>query len=155
MKANPFEDKEKKRGVGQPKKIPSGETLYTWFEQYKKSNDNNPVTKMDFKGKDADMVIYEIDRPLSWLNFKVWLYKNQGVGMSTVDDYKANKDNVYDAYSGIIRVIDAEIFGNQYDGAAAGVYQQNIVARRLGLADKSDVKADLTIKETRIGFKNK
>jgi len=146
----PFEDK---KGVGQPKKIPNSETLYEWFEGYKHWSSENPVTKMDFKGKDADEVTYEIDRPLSWMNFKVWLYKNHSVGFSTVEDYKANKDDVYAEYSEIIRVIDAEIFGQQYDGAASGVYQQNIVARRLGLVEKSENKTELTVKETKIGFK--
>lgn len=145
--------KDEKKGAGQPKKIPDAQTLYDWFEKYKIWNEQNPVTKMDFKGKDADEVTYKIDRPLSWLSFYVWIYKNKGIGISTVEGYKANKNNVYAEYSSIIRVIDAEIFTQQYDGAASGVYQQNIVARKLGLADKSDNKTEVTIKKTRIGFK--
>lgn len=141
-----------KKGVGQPKKIPDSETLYEWFEAYLVANELNPVTKMDFKGKDADEVTYKVERPLSWVNFKVWLYKNKSVGFSTMEDYKANKDEVYAAYSEIIRVIDGIIYGQQYDGAAAGLYQQNIIARRLGLADKAETKTEITVKETRIGF---
>lgn len=138
--------------AGQPKKIPDSETLYKWFEDYKTWSELNPVTKMDFKGKDADEVTYKIERPLSWLNFKVWLYKNKDIGFTTVEDYKANKDDVYAEYSNIIRVIGGEIFTQQYDGAATGVYQQNIVARKLGLADKAESKVDVTVKETKIGF---
>lgn len=138
------------RGVGQPKKVPDSETLYKWFEDYKLWSELNPVTKMDFKGKDADEVTYKLERPLTWIGFSVWLYKNRGV--SNIDEYKANKDKVYAEYSSIIRVISDEIYQQQYDGAATGVYQQNIVARKLGLADKAETKTELTIKETRIGF---
>lgn len=141
-----------KKKRGKPKKIKTPEDLWTWFEKYRAYNAKNPVLKMDFKGKDADKVNYEIERPLSWGNFKVWLYLNESVGFSTMEDYKANKDNVYDAYSEIIRVISEIIFSQQYDGACAGVYNHNIIARKLGLADKVESKTELTIKKTKIGF---
>ncbi len=141
--------------AGQPKRIPDSETLWSWFEEYLFWNEQHPVEKMDFKGRDADEVTYKIERPLSWVNFKTYLYKNHGIGFSTMEDYKANKNDVYAEYSEIIRVIDGIIFGQQYDGAATGVYQQNIVARRLGLSDKTDAKVDLTVKKTMIGFKPK
>jgi hypothetical protein len=139
-----------KRGVGQPKKIPDSETLYNWFEAYKFWTDSNPISKMDFKGKDADEVTYKLERPLTWVGFGVWLYKNKTV--SNLDEYKANKDDVYAQYSSILRVIGAEIYQNQYDGAVVGTFNQSIVARKLGLAEKSEVKTDVTIVETRIGF---
>ncbi|MCK4500623.1 hypothetical protein KAU11_08995 [Candidatus Babeliales bacterium] len=141
---------ENKSNLGQPKKIPDAETLYSWFEVYKKWRKDNPFKKMDFKGKDADKVTYELERPLTWVGFSVWLYKNKTV--SNIDEYKANKDNVYKDYSSILRVIGEEIYQHQYDGATVGIFQQNIIARKLGLTEKSEVKSDITIKETRIGF---
>lgn len=141
-----------KKKVGQPKKIATPEIFYKYFEEYKNHSYNNPVEKMDFKGKDADKVTYKITRPLSWLSFRVWLYKNKSISFTTVDNYQYNKDEGYNEYVGIIRVIDGEIFTQQYDGAAAGVYQQNIIARRLGLVEKAETKTEVTIKETKIGF---
>lgn len=147
----PFEDKKNKGG--KPRAIKSPDELYEWFEKYKAENAKNPVTKMDFKGKDADQVFYEIERPLSWSAFFVWVWKNKGIGISTVESYKLNEDGAYPEYRSIVRVIAAEIFNQQYDGATSGVYQQNIVARRLGLVEKSENKTELTVKETAIGFK--
>lgn len=146
---------DEKRGVGQPKKIPDADTLAEWFELYKAWNENNPIEKMDFKGKDADQVTYKLKRPLTWVGFKVWLKKNKNVGGSTLDDYKTNKDDVYAAYSGILRDIGDEIYQDQYDGAAVGTFNQSIVARKLGLAEKTENKHDVTVKETRIGFIDK
>ena len=136
--------------AGQPKKIPDAETLYKWFEAYKRWSKKNPMKKMDFKGKDAEQVTYKLERPLTWVGFGVWLWKNKTV--SNIDEYKANKDDVYAAYSSILRTIGGEIYQHQYDGASVGIFQQNIVARKLGLTEKSETKTEVTLKETRIGF---
>lgn len=139
-----------KRGVGQPKKIPDAETLYKWFELYKAWSESNPIKKMDFKGKDADEVTYKLERPLTWTGFKVWLYKNHGV--TNLDEYKANKDDVYAAYSSILRTIGDEIYDHQYNGATVGTFSPVIIARALGLVDKTETKNEVTIKESKIGF---
>jgi hypothetical protein len=139
-----------KKGVGQPKKIPDALTLYSWFEEYKIANESNSIQKMDFKGKDADQVIYELERPLSWMGFSVWLYKNKTV--SNIDEYKANKNKVYQEYSSILRVIGDEIYQNQFDGATVGIFQHSIIARKLGLTEKVETKTEVTIKQTKVGF---
>lgn len=136
--------------AGRPKKIKDSSTLYKWFEQYKNYSVNNPIQKMDFKGRDADTVHYELERPLTWTGFKVWLYKNHKI--TNLDEYKANKNNVYSEYSSILSVIGDEIYQHQFDGACVGVFQYGIIARKLGLSEKTENKNETIIKETRIGF---
>lgn len=136
--------------AGRPKKIKDAQTLYGWFEKYKFEVKMNPIEKMDFKGREADTVKYKLERPLSWVGFKVWLFKNYQI--TNLDEYKANKDNVYDEYSSILGVIGDEIFQHQYEGACVGIFNQGIVARKLGLSEKTENKTDVIIKETKIGF---
>ena len=55
-----------------------------------------------------------------------------------MDDYKANTNNAYTEFSYIIHTIDMEIKDDKMSGAIAGIYQHNIIARDLGLIDKSE-----------------
>ena len=138
--------------AGRPKKIKDEATLYKWFEQYREYSNNNPILKMDFKGRNADKVFYELERPLTWTAFKTWLHHNHGI--TNIDQYKANKNNVYAEYSSILEVIGAEIFEHQYAGACVGIFNQGIIARKLGLAEKTENKTEVNLKETKIGFSN-
>jgi len=136
--------------AGRPKKIKDSDTLYNWFEQYKEYSNNNPIQKMDFKGRDADIVYYKLERPLTWTGFKAWLYQNHQI--TNLDEYKANKNNVYNEYSSILRVIGDIIYQHQFDGACVGVFKYGIIARKLGLSEKTEIKNELIIQKTKIGF---
>ena len=62
-----------------------------------------------------------------------------------LDDYKANKDDRYSGYADIIHVIDREIYEDKITGAVAGVFNANIIARDLGLAEKQEIKGNVNI----------
>jgi len=49
----------------------------------------------------------------------------------------------------VIRAINAIMYTNKFDGASCGLYNANIIARDLGLADKKDVKnsGEVSIKQ--------
>jgi hypothetical protein len=57
-----------------------------------------------------------------------------------LSDYEENKNNSYTQYLPIIRVIKKIIETNQFDGATVGIFNQNIIARKLGLVEKTDNK---------------
>lgn len=125
--------------IGRPKNIKSPEQLWQLFLEYKKWAKATPYQKQDFVGKDAYEVIRKLERPLTWIRFEVYCFE-RGI-VYDLGDYEKNKDGGYTAYSPIIRVIKAIIEADQFEGASVGIYQHNIIARKLGLADKQEARA--------------
>lgn len=56
----------------------------------------------------------------------------------TFKNYTSNKDS-YKDFFGIAMRIKSIIESNQFEGATVGAYNPNIIARKLGLVDKTDV----------------
>jgi len=111
-----------KRKVGRPKAIESPEKMLEYFKKYCVDTKNDPILKTDFKGKDAEKVHYDLEKPLTWIGFDVWLFKNDIV--AHCEDYRQNKDDRYKEFAGVIRTIGQVI----------------------------ETKSEVTIKETKIGF---
>ena len=140
-----------KRKVGRPKGIETPEKMLEYFERYCVDTKNDPIRKMDFKGKDAEKVFYDLEKPLTWIGFDVWLFKNLGL-LAGIEHYRTNPDNRYDEFIGVIRTIGQIILDDQVNGAMTGTLKENLVARLNGFADKTETKSEVTIKETKIGF---
>lgn len=126
--------------MGRPKLIETPELLMQLFLDYIKDTKSKPYLKHDFVGKDADEVNRKLERPLTWVGFECYLYE-QGI-VSQLTHYEQNLENSYTEYLPIITHIKKFIEKDQFEGATAGVFNPNIVARKLGLADKQEVKVD-------------
>jgi hypothetical protein len=100
-----------------------------------------PYLKHDFVGKDGDSVNRRLERPLTWVGFECYLYDNKII--CNLSSYEANADNSYKDYLPIITRIKRFIEKDQFEGATAGIFNANIIARKLGLADKQDIKLDV------------
>jgi len=124
--------------VGRPKNIESPEQLWKLFRQYRTYAKANPYEKQDFVGKDADEVTRRLERPLSWVGFEEYLFERMII--SDLGDYERNKEKRYSEFTTIIRAIKVYIERDQFEGAAVGVYKENIIARKLGLADKQEAR---------------
>lgn len=124
--------------MGKPKYIETPEKLWELYNQYKEWTKENPILKQDFVGKDADEVYRRLERPLSFEGFEVYL-REQDV-ICDLGDYDRNKDGRYQDYATIIRACKKDIEVNQFNGATVGIFQQNIIARKLGLVDKKEVE---------------
>lgn len=111
--------------------------LYELFEQYVSDCKENPRKETFWNNRESKQCSIDKEKPLTWDGFEVWLRKNKI--LSKLDDYKANKDGRYAEYADIIRAIDKEIYVDKYEGASVGIYQHNIIARDLGLSEKSEV----------------
>lgn len=70
------------------------------------------------------------------------LYAN--ICENTFRNYQNDKD-----FLRVTKEIEQIIYNNKFEGAASGLFNANIIARDLGLADKKevDVKAEITSKE--------
>lgn len=77
-------------------------------------------------------------RPYTWAGFEDYL--NEQGYITTLKDYKSNRDNLYNDYVPVIDAIRETMFAQKFEGAASGAFNANIIARDLGLADKSEVK---------------
>ena len=133
-----MEQESEKRPVGRPKNIESPEQLWLLFRQYKTWAKENPYLRQDFVGKNAREVERELERPLTFIGFEVYLMERMII--NDLADYERNKDGRYGEYANIIRAIKAYIEQDQFEGAAVGVYKENIIARKLGLADKQEAR---------------
>lgn len=122
------------------KYIETPERLLELFQEYVIDAKSKPYLKHDFVGKDADEVRRELERPLTWVGFECYLFE-QGI-IGDLSSYEQNRDNSYTAYLPIIRVCKQFILRDQFEGSSAGIYNSNIMARHLGLADKQEVKVD-------------
>ncbi len=122
------------------KNISTPAQLYKYFQQYVKDCKKNPKQENFYSTKRDKQISITRERPLLWEGFDVWLRKNEI--LSRLSDYKANKEGRYSEYAYIIHTIEGEIWEDQYTGASVGIYQHNIIARKLGLVDKQDITSD-------------
>lgn len=129
------------------KNIKPPKQLYTYFEQYKKYTKKNSKKEYMFIPSMKKEIGVTREIPYTWNGFDIWLRKNKII--AKLEDYKANRDDRYSDYVDIIHAIGVEIYEDKYVGATAGVFNANIIARDLGLSDKTDNTNTNTIK-----FKN-
>lgn len=63
-----------------------------------------------------------------------------GIGRRTWDDYRARPE-----FKDVCEIAEDIMFDQKFAGAAAGLFNANIIARDLGLSDKSEVDGTMTI----------
>jgi hypothetical protein len=130
------------------KNVETPEAMAELFLEYSKYQKDSPKFENIVHQKTGDIIPVPREVPLTWNGFEIWLSDN-GI-LEKLDDYKANKDSRYSAYADIITRIGKIIYQDKYNGAAAGIFNPNIIARDLGLADKKEVDK----KTTKITFKD-
>lgn len=133
-----MEEDNKPNPVGRPKNIESPEQLWLLFRKYKDWAKANPRTKQDFVGKDGDEITRKLERPLAWVGFEAYLLERMII--SDLGDYERNKEGRYGEFTTIIRAIKIYIEQDQFEGATVGIYKENIISRKLGLADKQEAR---------------
>ena len=125
--------------VGAPKKIPTPDILWDLACKYFQMVDEMPHVHLDFiKGGDQAGTIIGLDRiqPYTWAGFEDYLAENDIV--AKLDDYISNKDGRYSEFTAIITRIRGVMYDQKFRGAAVGAFKENIIARDLGLTDKTE-----------------
>ena len=126
------------------KYIKTPERLWELFLMYRGWAKSNPYLVKDWVGGVAKEVIREKERPLTFIGFECYLAEEGTI--QDLDQYLSNRDGRYEAYVGIITRIKKTIEAEQFEGASAGMYNANIIARKLGLTEKTDNKNENTNK---------
>jgi hypothetical protein len=124
--------------MGRPKAFKTPEDLWKAYLEYKEDILANPIKVTRWVGKDAHEREEIHYKPPTWKGFEAFLHRAGYI--YDLDDYRRNVGRGYDNYQGIIRAIGAEMFDRKFSGAAVGIYQHNIIARELGLADVQEVQ---------------
>ena len=115
---------------GRSHAIATPEELQHNFDEYCTWIEENPLIEVDFKGKDATHVNIPKMRPFTKEGFAL------ACGLSGWDVIESWKKR--EGFMEVITRIDKYIYNQKFEGAAAGFLNPNIIARDLGLADKTD-----------------
>lgn len=118
---------------GKPKSIRTPEKLLELWHSFLDWIEENPRYVNTISKGEVIKVAHK--RPLTWSRFDTWLY-NKGI-IHDLEDYRLNRDGRYGDYGGVITRINRQMYADKFEGAAVGAFNANIIARDLGLADKS------------------
>lgn len=132
---------EGRKRIGKPKAIKTPQKLWELACEYFQSVDENPGYRKDFiKGGEKAGAIVSIEniRPYTWEGLENFLHERKII--TNLDDYRQNTDGRYSSYAGIIRLIGKIIYDRNFSGAAMNLLNSNLIARQLGLAEKSQIK---------------
>lgn len=117
------------------KYIESPEKMWEYFTQFVEHEKSNPMYKKEYVGKDGNEVDTALQVPITFEGFECWLW-DKGVIQAGLGDYASNKDNRYDEYATIITRIRQNCFSQNFKGAAVGLFNANIIAKKLGLKEQ-------------------
>lgn len=132
--------------AGKPKSF-TPESLELAWQQYFAWCDDNPWYKTE-QTKGGQLIRIPISRPYTEEGFCAF----HDLGINYIKQLWASiKDKVDDEskqYSSVITRARAKCYAQKLEGAAVGAFNSNIVARYLGLSDKteSEVKQDIRVK---------
>lgn len=92
----------------------------------------NPIIKVDWVGGMAKRINRPIERPFTITGLCIFLHVNTKY-------FNELKERASEDYAEVITRIEETIYSQKFSGAAAGIFNPNIIARDLGLVDKTDV----------------
>jgi hypothetical protein len=90
--------------------------------------------KVEYVGKDGEMVNTPLQVPITFEGFECYLADRDII--QDLGDYASNKDNNYSEFSTIITHIRKHCFVQNYKGASVGLFNANLIAKKLGLISK-------------------
>lgn len=119
--------------AGRPRIFQSPDELWEKAMEYFDWCDNNPLLSYEWNGKDPVKCELEKMRAYTWTGLYTFL------NITTLDWYKEREE-----FLPIIKRIQNILYTQKFEGAAAGLLNPNIIARDLGLADKSNIESHTT-----------
>jgi hypothetical protein len=117
------------------KYIETPEILWELFLEYVLFERSNPMFRVDYVGKDGRVENTPLETPITFEGFECYLADKKVI--NDLGDYASNKGGAYEAYSTIITRIQKNCFVHNFKGASVGLFNPNIIAKKLGLVEKT------------------
>ena len=124
-----FEEKFVRKN-GRPRKYETPEQMGEDIAAYFRWARENPLYEAKYVGKDADEVALPRPRPFTITG----MHLHMGISYDCWLDYKRNREG----FSSVMIAAENMCRTQKFDGAAAGFFNANIIARDLGLADRQE-----------------
>lgn len=122
-----------KTKVGQPRRFASPSQMWDMACAYFEWCNQNPMFEEKAFHSQGTITKTKLFKPQAFTLQGMWSHMT--IGKSTWYDYK-NKSE----YSEVIEQIEQVIYQQKFSGAAVDLFNPNIIARDLGLADKKEVE---------------
>ena len=111
------------------------EECYKYFEY----TDERKWNKVDYKGKDVERVEIPTDTPYTLHGLCLYL----NIARQTWINYRNDSELME-----VVKEIDDIIYIQKFEGATVGAYNSSIIARDLGLVDKTENESKVKLEET-------
>ena len=121
--------------VPRPSKYNSPEEFLEAVHKYFEWSDENPIKEQKVFGTGLKMDV-EHDRPLTMASACI----HMGIHRATWARYREK-----DEFKEVIEMVESVMTEQKFAGAAVGIFNANIIARDLGLADKQTIDGTMTI----------
>lgn len=121
---------------GRDKLFATPELLWEAAKEYFEWCDNNPVLKEDYVGKDANRVERQLQRPYTISGLCVYIDASR----QWWNEFRGNASKDFLV---VLSRIEEIIYSQKFDGAAVGVFNQSIIARDLGLVERTESKVNV------------
>lgn len=121
-----------------PKLIKTPEELWELFLSYVEKERSSPMYKREYVGKDGDEKDTPLQVPITFEGFECYLWDLNVI--SDLKDYASNKENRYADYAPIVTRIRQNCFVQNFKGASVGLFNANIIARKLNLVEKTQTE---------------
>lgn len=121
--------------MGKHKYIESPEKLWDYFTEYVLHELQSPMYKIEYVGRMGEEKNTPLQVPITFEGFECWLADKDII--QDLGDYSKDDDNRYTDYAPIITRIRKNCFVQNFKGAAVGLFNPNLIARKLGLVEKA------------------
>lgn len=123
---------------GRDKLFETPELLWEAASEYFESTDSRKWVKKDWVGKDAFEVERETETPYTLSGMCLYFDCSR-------EWWNKFKNSERPEFLQVITRIENIIFTQKFEGAAVGAFNANIIARDLGLSDKSELSGAVTV----------
>lgn len=123
---------------GRSRLFETPELLWEAACEYFEWCEENPLFEVDFRGKDSDRVEIPKMRAFTLQGLCLYLDCNTKYFNEFEKELKDRKDQLSKDFSEIVTRIRETVFHQKFIGAAAGFLNANIIARDLGLTEKTE-----------------
>jgi hypothetical protein len=120
------------------KYIESPDKLWELFEAYVLNEKQNPMYKQEYVGKDGRTELTPLETPITFEGFECYL-EDKGI-INDLGNYSSNLNKAYTEYLPIITRIKRNCFVHNFRGASVGLFNANIIAKKLGLSEKVETQ---------------